>query len=86
MQEGAKGLQGLYNTDTSGMLNAMGQESRDIDAETEAQKAGPAWMQNVSGMLGIGLNAAKLAGGFGVPGFGGFKPQQGAGGSGGNSY
>ena len=31
MQEGAKGLQGLYNTDTSGMLNAMGQEKGDIE-------------------------------------------------------
>ena len=60
MQEGAKGLQGLYNTDTSGMLNAMGQEHSDIDAETEAQKAGPAWMQDVSGLLGIGTQAAGL--------------------------
>lgn len=84
MQEGAKGLQGLYNTDTSGMLNAMGQESRDIQAEIEAQKAGPAWMQNLGGMLNLGLQGAKLAGGFGIPGFKGFA--QNNGGNGGSNY
>lgn len=43
-QDAAKQLQGLYGTDTSGMLNAMGQESQDINAEANANKTG--WLQN----------------------------------------
>jgi hypothetical protein len=43
-QEGAHGLQGMYGTDTAGMLNAMGQEHQDIGAEVEANKTG--WFQN----------------------------------------
>ena len=73
MQEGAKGLQGLYNTDTSGMLNAMGQEHSDINTELEAAKQGPDWMSTASNVMGLAGQAAGLAGGFGIPGFGGFK-------------
>ncbi len=74
-QQGAAGLGGMYKTDTSGMLDAMGQESRDITAGVDASKAGPGWMST----LGMGLNDAlgvgKLATGFGIPGFG--SPGQG---------
>ena len=47
-QEGAKGLQGMYGTDTSGMLNSQGQEANDINAEVNANKTG--WLQNTLGI------------------------------------
>ena len=73
MQEGAKGLQGLYNTDTSGMLNAMGQEHSDINTELEAAKQGPDWMSTLSNGMSLIGQAGKLGAGFGIPGTGGFK-------------
>ena len=75
MQEGEQGLSGLYNTDTSGMLNAMGQESKDIDAEIAAQSAGPGWMSTLGKGLGLAGGLAGLAGGFKIPGFSGFAKQ-----------
>ncbi len=45
-QEGAAGMQGLFGTDTSSMLNAMGQESNDINAQSEAGRQG--WLQNMN--------------------------------------
>ena len=57
MQEGAAGLGKLYGEDTSGMLDAMGQESRDIDAATQANNTG--WLQQTMGVLGgLGAGAA----------------------------
>ena len=50
----------------------MGQESRDISAETQAQQAGPGWMSTLGKGIGLLGGAAKIAGGFGLPGFGGF--------------
>lgn len=73
MEEGAHGLQGMYNTDTSGMLNAMGQEARDIEAGTQASQAGPGWMSTLGKGLGLAGGIAGMAGGFGIPGFSGFK-------------
>src|ERR1700744_2317251 len=67
-QEGAEGLQKLYGTDTSGMLDAMGQQSRDIDAETQAGQSG--WLQQAMVVLG-GLGAdASGAGSLGWKPFG----------------
>lgn len=45
-QDAAKSLQGMYGTDTSGMLDASGQEAGDINAEANANKTG--WLQNVN--------------------------------------
>jgi hypothetical protein len=73
MQEGAGGLQSLYGTDTSGMLNAMGQQHEDINSEVAAQQAGPAWMTDLSKGIGLAGGVAGLAGGFHIPGFTGFK-------------
>jgi hypothetical protein len=73
-QEGAVGLGGMYKTDTSGMLGAMGQEAPDIKAGIEAGQAGPAWMNTLNKGVGAGLGIAKLASGFGIHGFGGFAP------------
>jgi hypothetical protein len=47
--EASKQLQGLYGTDTSGMLNAMGQESGDINTGVNASNSG--WLQNTMGVL-----------------------------------
>lgn len=62
-QEGAQGLQHMYGTDTSGMLQSQGQEANDINAETNANKTG--WLQN---SLAI-VNALKP--GQGGPQYGG---------------
>jgi hypothetical protein len=70
-QEGAKGLQGMYGTDTSGMLESQGQEANDINAEVNASKSG--WLQNAGALLGDAAGVAGMAGGFGIPGFSGFK-------------
>lgn len=72
-QEGASGLNSLYKTDTSGMLDAMGQEANDIKAQIAAQEAGPPGLSMINQVLGTVGGAAKLAGGFGIPGFSGFK-------------
>lgn len=74
MQAGAQGLQGLYGTDTSGMLNAMGQQSRDIQTQLQANAAPAPWMSALSNTMGLIGQAGKLASGF-APGsqmFGGF--------------
>lgn len=70
-QDAAKGLAGQYGTDTSGMLDATGQEAKDIEAGVDANKTG--WLQDAQGALGMAGSAASLAGGFGIPGFSGFK-------------
>ena len=47
-QDAAKGLQGMYGTDTSGMLSANGQEANDIKAEMDASKYG--WLQQAQSL------------------------------------
>lgn len=66
-QDAAKQLQGMYGTDTSGMLDATGQEANDINAETNAAKSG--WLQNAEGVLGTLGSVASGAGSMGL-GFG----------------
>ena len=56
-QDAARGLQGMYGTDTSGMLNAMNQEHEDVNSEVDASKAG--WLQNTTGLLDSLGDAAK---------------------------
>lgn len=51
-QEGARGMQGLYGTDTEAQLKAMGLQNQDIQTQIEAGKSG--WFQNLLG----GINAA----------------------------
>jgi hypothetical protein len=64
MQEGARGLQGMYGTDTSGMLNAMNQEHDDINSAIDANKTG--WLQNTLAIMntinGSGNAAANMKG------------------------
>lgn len=71
-QQGAAGLGGMYNIDTSGMLNAMNQEHGDINSEVAAGQAGPPGLSMLTKGIGAAGGLAKLAGGFGIPGFGGF--------------
>jgi hypothetical protein len=63
-QDAARGLQGMYGTDTSGMLQAQGQEANDINAEVNANKTG--WLQNTMGIL---QTLGADAGGAGAMGF-----------------
>lgn len=70
-QDAAGGLSSMYNTDAGSQLKAMGLEAPDIHAATEAS-AGP-WSA-LSSIIGDAGGAAKLAGGFGIPGFSGFRP------------
>lgn len=60
-QEGAAGMNGIFGTDTSTMLESMGQQTNDINAQVNAGKSG--WFQNLNQMLrtmqGMGANAEK---------------------------
>ena len=64
VQEGAGGLQRMYGTDTSGMLESMGQEAPDINAQVNANKTG--WLQNTLAIMDTlsGAGAAAFPKGF----------------------
>ena len=53
-QQGAQGLQGLYGENVKGQLAAMGQESADINAATNASKTG--WLQNTEQAIETGAD------------------------------
>ena len=74
-EQGSEGLGKMYGVDTSGMLNAMGQEHEDINSELEAAKTPEPWMTTTNELLKLGGSAAGLLGGFKIPGFGGFAPK-----------
>ena len=76
-QEGAAGLGSMYRTDTSGMLNAMGQEKGDIEAETEASQAGPGWLNTLGKGVGLVGGIGKDLSGFFPTKFAGFRGAQG---------
>lgn len=65
-QDAEKGLQGMYGTDTSGMLLATGQEAPDINSEVNANNSG--WLQQAEGVMNTISNGASGAGALG------FKP------------
>lgn len=58
-QDASQGLQKMYGTDTSGMLDAMGQVPQDINAQTNAGQSG--WLQNSLGVLGAINGSANAA-------------------------
>jgi hypothetical protein len=66
-QDAAQGLQKMYGTDTSGMLDAMGQQTNDINTELNAGKSG--WLQNSLDIINTlnqsGASAAKMKEAFG---------------------
>lgn len=63
-EQGTEGLEHMYGTDTSGMLNAMNQEHEDVNSEVNANNSG--WLQNTMNVLGT---VGKLASGAGGMGF-----------------
>jgi hypothetical protein len=69
-QDASNQLGGLYKTDTSGMLQSQGQEANDIKVGQTGGIVG-----DIGTTLGDIGGIAKLAGGFGIPGFGGFAPK-----------
>ena len=72
-QSAASGLQRMGETDTQAQLKAMGLVPEDLDAAAKSYGQGD-WASGLQSILGTVGSAAKLAGGFGIPGFGGFKP------------
>lgn len=66
-QDAAHGLQGMYGTDTSGMLGASGQIAGDINSEVNANNSG--WLQNSLNVIKTLSGAAQGAGSMGI-GFG----------------
>jgi hypothetical protein len=63
-QEGIQGLQGLYGTDVTAQMKAMGLIPEDVNAAANASKEG--WLQNTLATIqtlgGLGLGSAKAAG------------------------
>lgn len=71
-QNAATGLSRIQGMDTDAQLKAMGLIPEDISAATKAYGTGD-WASDLGRALGAAGGVAKLAGGFGIPGFGGFK-------------
>jgi hypothetical protein len=59
-EEASKQLQGLYGTDTSGMLNAMNQEHEDVNSSIEGNKTG--WLQNTLNIMAALNPSGKIGG------------------------
>ena len=66
-QEAQRALQGLYGTDTSNQLKAMGLQGEDLQNQLAANRQG--WLQNTEGVINTISGAAKGAGSMGI-GFG----------------
>lgn len=76
-QNASSELGKLYGVDTSGMLNAMGQEKGDIETEIAASQAPEGWMSETNNLMNTLGGISKIAGGFGIPGFQGFRANNG---------
>jgi hypothetical protein len=63
-QEAATGLQGLYGTDSSNALKALGIQDQAIGTEADAGKSG--WLQNATGILNSITGAGKSAAALGL--------------------
>jgi len=63
-QNAAAGLQGLYGTDSSNALKALGLQDSAINTETDAGKSG--WLQNATGVLNSITGAGKSAAALGL--------------------
>jgi hypothetical protein len=55
-QQGAAGMSGLYGENLKGQLDAMGQQSADFNAATNASKTG--WLQDAEGVANTAANVA----------------------------
>lgn len=72
-QSAATGLEGIDSLDTGAQLKAMGLEAPDLNAQSDLNKTS-GWAGQLAPLLGDASSIAGLAGGFGIPGFTGFKP------------
>lgn len=71
-QNAASGLSKIQGMDTDAQLKAMGLIAPDVNASASATAD---VFKNIGSIVGDATGAAGLAGGFGIPGFGGFKPK-----------
>jgi hypothetical protein len=62
-QAGAAGLQGLFNSDSSNALRALGLQDQTIGTEAQAS---PGWLQNTLGAINAVSGAGKSAAGLGL--------------------
>ncbi len=62
-QQGAQGMQGLYGTNVSGQLSAMGQTQNAIKGEEEA--TGPNWLSQLDQIAKFGGDVAGAVTGVG---------------------
>lgn len=63
-QNAAQGLQGLYGTDSSNALKALGLQDQAIGTGVDAGKSG--WLQNATGVLNAVSGAGRAAGSMGL--------------------
>jgi hypothetical protein len=69
-QNAAGGLGKMYGQDTDAQLKAMGLVAPDVNAASTATSD---VFKNIASVIGDVGGAAKIAGGFGIPGFSGFN-------------
>jgi len=60
-QAGAAGMEGLYGENLKGQLNAMGQQSTDIDTAIKAAQQGPSWLTGLGQVAGAIGDVSKIA-------------------------
>ena len=70
-QDAASGLANQKSMDQNAQLKAMGIQPQDLEAQSQLNKTS-GWGNRLGSLLNDAGSAAKLAGGFGIPGFGGF--------------
>lgn len=73
-QDAAKGLQGEQGMDQDAQLKAMGLVAPDLQAQSSLNKTS-GWGNQLGSLIGDAGSIAGIAGGFGIPGFSGFKPK-----------
>lgn len=70
-QDAAKGLAGEQGMDQNSQLKALGLVPEDLNAQSNLNKTS-GWASQLAPIIGDASGVAKLAGGFSIPGFGGF--------------
>lgn len=71
-QDAANGLARMQGMDTDAQLKAMGLIPQDVEAGAKAFGQGD-WVNSLSRMMGMGVQGAAMASGFGIPGTQGFS-------------
>jgi len=73
-QNAAGGLAKMQGMDTDAQLKSMGLVGEDLNAQSSLNKTS-GWGNEIGSMLQDAGSVASLGGGFGIPGFSGFKPK-----------